>query len=82
MLNKFKGYFSVKSPFHKKLSQSSLISNTDEIALEDLLYLISSFESGIKEKNPSLYYIEEYFKLALNEYLISIYTKENIDNII
>jgi hypothetical protein len=66
MLNRFKGYFSGKSAFQKKILSSSLISSTDEILLDDLLFLIAQFEQAsfdIQSRN----YIDEYFKIVLDE---------------
>ena len=44
IIKHFKDYFSGKSPFIKKITNSTLVSTTDELLLEDLLYIISCFE--------------------------------------
>ena len=74
MLNIFKGYFTGKSTFLKQLSSSSLMTNNDEVVLDDLLFLILSFEKGHdpSSKTP-VYYIDEYFRVVLQEYLFCVY---------
>lgn len=44
MLSKVKELFKNRPPFHRKLVLSSLLTNNDEIILDDLLFLISCFE--------------------------------------
>jgi hypothetical protein len=44
MLTKVKELFKNRQSFHQKIAVSSLISNSDEINLDDLLFLISCFE--------------------------------------
>jgi hypothetical protein len=62
-----KEYFKNRPPFHRKIALSSLLSNTDEILLDDLLFLISCFENNNSEfltKTPS-FYMQQYFELSL-----------------
>jgi hypothetical protein len=67
MLNKIKGYFSGKTAFQKKVLCSSLISTTDEILLDDLLFLITAFEQAALDSSNKSPVVEEYFKLMLEE---------------
>jgi len=66
MFSKVKEYFKNRPPFHRKMALSSLLSNSDEILLDDLLFLISCFENNNSEfltKNP-VYYMLQYFELS------------------
>lgn len=69
MFKSVKEYFKNRNPFHKKLVLSSLLSDTNEIVLDDLLFLISCFENNNSDfilKTPS-HYITLYFELALTQ---------------
>ncbi|KAM3145611.1 hypothetical protein pb186bvf_002385 [Paramecium bursaria] len=79
MFNKFKEYFKNRPPFQKKIASSSLLSQSEEILLDDLLLLISCFENNHSEfitKTPT-YYIQQYFQLALETEFSQYYVIRN-----
>ncbi|CAD8165626.1 unnamed protein product [Paramecium pentaurelia] len=73
------GYFKNRPPFQKRVANSSLLSQSDEILLDDLLFLISCFENNHSEfitKAPS-YYIEQYFTLVNEQEFANSYIIRN-----
>ncbi|CAD8063356.1 unnamed protein product [Paramecium sonneborni] len=73
------GYFKNRPPFQKRVANSSLLSQSDEILLDDLLFLISCFENNHSEfitKAPS-YYIQQYFQLTCEQEFANSYQIRN-----
>ncbi|CAD8155467.1 unnamed protein product [Paramecium octaurelia] len=73
------GYFKNRPPFQRRVANSSLLSQSDDILLDDLLLLISCFENNHSEfitKAPS-YYIEQYFQLTCEQEFANSYIIRN-----